>query len=332
MCTLKKERGKIEKKQKGKERLKKMKKKEGRNRKQYQLLKGNTEKCFEAEEVTELEGEEEEQKEEKGEEVKEQKKIEHEYNLKLVSQQKEIMRNQDILLHTQDKQLTEKSAKIKRLQEELKKRDEGMRSEGEGSVSIPESGGRLNLIPESLKKFLVKQESKGKPEPKTVREEDLAVSEIQPSVSQVETRNVFVPQVQDSAVVLVPHAPAKSTAKRSGLMKPVPKSLRIPGKFYCKNCSSKFCWKEMLTYHEKNECLKITQDYICDQCSRGFYSETAVAEHYYMVHLKTHLYHCPKCNEPFYHKSRKSHHKRLWFAQTKRMKINMKANLRYRLI
>ena len=45
-------------------------------------------------------------------------------------------------------------------------------------------------------------------------------------------------------------------------------------------------------------------------CNKGFYSEDAVREHYFRVHLNQHLYFCTKCNEGFFYKSQKSSHKK----------------------
>ena len=59
----------------------------------------------------------------------------------------------------------------------------------------------------------------------------------------------------------------------------------------------------------KNDCNQPIRQFICEKCNEGYYSERAVREHYYQIHLQEYLYFCKKCGKGFYHISRKSLHK-----------------------
>ena len=43
----------------------------------------------------------------------------------------------------------------------------------------------------------------------------------------------------------------------------------------------------------------------------GFHTDYGVREHYYQVHKKEFLYFCTKCGKGFFHKSKKSNHKKV---------------------
>ena len=57
-------------------------------------------------------------------------------------------------------------------------------------------------------------------------------------------------------------------------------------------------------------CMKTDFDYICDACQKGFHTDYRVREHNYQEHKKEHLYFCTLCGEGFFHKSKKSLHKK----------------------
>ena len=56
--------------------------------------------------------------------------------------------------------------------------------------------------------------------------------------------------------------------------------------------------------------MKTEFDFICDQCQMGFHTDYRVREHCYQVHKKDFLYFCMKCGKGFFHKSKKSNHKK----------------------
>ena len=51
-------------------------------------------------------------------------------------------------------------------------------------------------------------------------------------------------------------------------------------------------------------------DFICDECQMVFHTDYGVREHDYEVHKKEFLYFCMKCSKGFFHKSKKSNHKK----------------------
>ena len=124
-------------------------------------------------------------------------------------------------------------------------------------------------------------------------------------------QKVFVQKAHATqGVILVESVPQKSTERGLGKTQPVDPNLRDKKRFYCENCKSNFVCKDLLAGHIKNDCLQVVHRFICDGCHIGFYSEDAVREHYFRVHLNQHLYFCTKCNEGFFYKSRKSSHKK----------------------
>ena len=67
--------------------------------------------------------------------------------------------------------------------------------------------------------------------------------------------------------------------------------------------------KDLLAAHIKNDCLQPIPQFICEKCHEGYFSERAVREHYYKIHVQKDLYHCKQCNKGFAHLSRMSSHK-----------------------
>ena len=57
-------------------------------------------------------------------------------------------------------------------------------------------------------------------------------------------------------------------------------------------------------------CMKTDFDYIYDACQKGFHTDYAVWKHYYQEHKKEHLYFCTLCGKGFFHKLKKSLHKK----------------------
>ncbi|MCG8620466.1 MAG: hypothetical protein MJE68_00515, partial [Proteobacteria bacterium] len=232
------------------------------------------------------------------------KEIEH-LN-KVAEQQKGMIENQEKLIIMQGKELELRTVptefKEKKSEERIEKIvhiDEQGNVMSEGSCRIE------NILPSNLMKFLPKKEVvEEKPTEKIIPAEEVeSVVTTAPSIS-----NVYLPHVKETNVVLVQSTQQKTTERRAGLTRPVPKGIRHDKRFYCERCKSHFVRKDLLSYHIRNECMKTVREFICEECHKGFYGQDAVTEHYYQVHLKTPLYHCKKCNEPFWHKSRRSSH------------------------
>ena len=102
----------------------------------------------------------------------------------------------------------------------------------------------------------------------------------------------------------------KSKDRRSGRTVPVLKSQQRHDKYYCDECKSEFSRKDVLAKHIKFDCLQEVHQFICDMCQAAYYSDVALREHYYEIHLKEDLYFCKKCGQGFAHKSRKSVHQK----------------------
>ena len=135
--------------------------------------------------------------------------------------------------------------------------------------------------------------------------------------SQTQPSVFILTGIQDN-ILLLQSVPSKVTECRSGKTKPVPKDIRLRHKHYCENCKSEFSRKDLLAQHIKNDCLQPIHQFVCKDCNAAFYSETAVREHYYKIHLKIELYHCQKCNMGFAHKSKKSTHKKIGQTKTEK--------------
>ena len=115
---------------------------------------------------------------------------------------------------------------------------------------------------------------------------------------------------EKKALVLVPPKQKRVLNKRSNPGAPVPIDSRDPSHFYCENCACHYKEKLDLNKHVKFNCMKTDFDYICDGCQKGFHTDYGVREHYYQEHLKQFLYFCCLCIKGFYHKSKKSLHKK----------------------
>ena len=119
---------------------------------------------------------------------------------------------------------------------------------------------------------------------------------------------IYIPK--KSALVLVPPTQKRVLSKCSNPGTPIPKDVRDLTWHYCENCSCHYAEKSDLNKHMKFMCMKTQHDYICDGCQKGFHTEYGVREHFYQEHKKEYLYFCPLCNKGFYHKSKKSLHKK----------------------
>ena len=81
---------------------------------------------------------------------------------------------------------------------------------------------------------------------------------------------------------------------RTSTAGPVPEKLQDKRCHYCTKCPAHYSWKDELTYHQQNNCLKTEHDFICKDCNKAYYSDTTLMQHYYKVHLKQYLYYCRK--------------------------------------
>ena len=123
---------------------------------------------------------------------------------------------------------------------------------------------------------------------------------------------VYIPKQvgEKKALVLVPPKMRRVLNKRSNPGAPIPKDVRDPTRHYCENCLSHYKEKSDLNKHVKYNCMKTDFDYIREGCQKGFHTDYGVREHYYQEHLKQFLYFCQLCNKGFYHKWKKSLHKK----------------------
>ena len=139
--------------------------------------------------------------------------------------------------------------------------------------------------------------------------EDIEIVNLPPEGS---SNIVYIPKQvgEKKALVLVPPKQKRVLNKRSNPGVPVPIDSRDPCHFYCENCSCHYKEKSDLNKHFKFNCMKTNFNYICDGCQKGFHTDYGVCEHYYQEHLKQFLYFCRLCNKGFYHKSKKSLHKK----------------------
>ena len=167
------------------------------------------------------------------------------------------------------------------------------------------------MTPEHLK-FLPKYSTIGvKKEPEKGEEETVMdMSEEQKlGVTPESALNViYIPK--KSALVLVPPTQKRVLSKHSNPGTPIPQDDHDPKCYYCENCSCNYAKKPDLTKHIKYMCMKTDFDYICDACQKGFHTDYGVWEHYYQEHKKEHLYFCTLCGKGFFHKSKKSLHKK----------------------
>ena len=123
---------------------------------------------------------------------------------------------------------------------------------------------------------------------------------------------VYIPKKVEKkkALILVPPTQKRVLTKRSNPGAPVPEDNRDPDRYYCENCACNYKEKSDLRKHQRFMCLKTEFDFICNECQMGFHTDYGVREHYYQVHKKEFLYFCTKCGKGFFHKSKKSNHKK----------------------
>ena len=254
------------------------------------------------------------------------------YLKKLVQQQKEKIQNQEFMLLQQGQEIEFQASNIRMLKEEREKKsnmskeekekkktnikeevidvDEStVKDEAKQSTSSAKSGKIEDMVRKELLQFLPKYQS-GLGTSSTTEKEgsstDTTSSQVKPDV------NVYVREDEQPAenVILVKEAVQKKVPeRRAGKTRPKPKAIREKHKYYCEDCKSEFSRKDQLAQHVKNDCNQPIRQFICNKCNEGYYSERAVREHYYQVHLQEYLYFCKQCGKGFYHISRKSLHK-----------------------
>ena len=155
-----------------------------------------------------------------------------------------------------------------------------------------------------------------KKEPKEAETQDIAQAtediEIVNLPPEGSSNIVYIPKQvgEKKALVLILPKQKRVLNKCSNPGVPVPIDSRDPSRFYCENCACHYKEKSYLNKHIKFNCMKTDFDYICDGCQKGFHTDYGVREHYYQEHLKQFLYFCRLCNKGFYHKSKKSLHKK----------------------
>ena len=220
--------------------------------------------------------------------------------------------------------------------EEKKEKQKEKRDEEENVINVEDSEKKIKVEPSTssgsgtfqlenlfkqdvLEKFIPGYKA-SQPETTDTTPTPISTSTTQQTQPLQGQSSVFVLKGSQDNILLIQSVPSKVTERRSGKTKPVPQEIRLQHKHYCENCKSEFSRKDLLANHIKNDCLQPICQFVCKDCNVAFYSETAVREHYYKIHLKIKLYYCQKCNMGFAHKSKKSTHKK--FAQTKTEKTS----------
>ena len=248
---------------------------------------------------------------------------------KLVQQQKEQIQNQEMMLHQQGQEIEIQAANIRMMKERRKPKEEkdvtkpdeiidldddakvGIKSEPSTSKST--SFKLENVIKPEFLKYIPGYKpkvSQQEEDDKTGKSEELPATLSASSSGAEPNVNIFVPSVEreQNVVLLLETKKKKSTERCSGKTHPVPKGRRLDTKYYCEKCKSEYKRKDLLAAHIKNDCLQPIPQFICEKCNEGYFSERAVREHYYQIHIKKDLYYCKKCNKGFAHLSRKSTH------------------------
>ena len=268
---------------------------------------------------------------------------------KLIQQQKEIIGSQESILLHQDTEICTLNAKIKELENKLQQQVEA-KPLAQGLLptipsfsnipGLPEleadvlqqftqpadpaastSETRTNpfsvtnvVKPEHLKFLLKFANITVKKEPQEEQTEAAGPEEVEIVNLPPEGSGniVYIPKQvgEKKALVLVPPKQKRALNKRSNPGAPVPIDSRDPSRFYCENCVCHYKEKSDFNKHVKFNCMKTDFDYICDGCQKGFHTHYGVREHYYQEHFKQFLYFCRLCNKGFYHKSKKSLHKK----------------------
>ena len=254
----------------------------------------------------------------------------------LTTQQSEILKSQAEMLQHQQQELEFQAANIRMLKEEREKKNRMSKEEKEKqqketnvkqevidvddsivkvepkpstSSSSGKSGKLEDMVRTELLKFLPKYKTDVGTSSTTEKETsstDTTTLQVQPRV------NVYVREDQQpnqNVILIKETTQKKTTERRAGKTRPKPKAIRKKHRFYCEECKSEFSRKDQLAQHMKNDCNQPIRQFICDACNEGYYSERAVREHYYQIHLQEYLYFCQKCGKGFYHISRKSQHK-----------------------
>ena len=268
---------------------------------------------------------------------------------KLIQQQKEIIGSQESILLRQDTEICTLNAKIKELENKLQQQVEA-EPLAQGLLPTIPSFSNIPGLPELEADVLQQFTQPADPAASTseTRTNPFSVTNVvkpehlkflpkfaniavkkEPQEEQTEAAGpeeveivnlppegsgniVYIPKQvgEKKALVLVPPKQKRVLNKRSNPGAPVPIDSRDPSHFYCENCACHYKEKSDLNKHVKFNCMKTDFDYICDGCQKGFHTDYGVREHYYQEHLKQFLYFCRLCNKGFYHKSKKSLHKK----------------------
>ena len=246
------------------------------------------------------------------------------YLKNLTQQQKEKIQSQEFMLQQQQQEIKFQAANIRMMkerEEKLKKEKEatkekkvldvdddskvGIKSEPSTSQSTSQSTSKVydsfkleNVIKPEFLKFLPSykpKESKEEVRDKAEKSEEVQATATETSSSQAQPNvNIFVPtgECEQNVVLLLETKKKKSTERQSGKTFPVPKGRRLDTKFYCEKCKSEYKRKDQLAAHIKNDCLQPIPQFVCEKCNEGYFSERAVREHYYQVHIQKDLYYC----------------------------------------
>ena len=185
-----------------------------------------------------------------------------------------------------------------------------------------------NLIKSEHLKYLPKYQNVVMPE--DTQEGVVEVVNLPPEGS---SNIVYIPKRvnEKSTLVLVPPTQKRVNTKRSNPGIPVPADIRDAKRHYCENCACNYKEKGDLNKHVRYNCRNTNADYICEECQKQFLTDYGVREHYYQEHLKEFLYFCTRCGQGFYHKSKKSIHKKKCTMMDQPEKFNPRAPVREEL-
>ena len=257
-------------------------------------------------------------------------RVELEHLRKVTQQQKHIIESKTELLVDQDKEIERQASRIKKMKERMEVKEEEHKKkiqdtnedddEKRSKTGIekdkltPSGSGPIKLekmySQESLERWIPGYKAEKSSEDSTGTTPHSSSQPIPTTVKP--SANVYLPDSSQPGNILLlkpTQQNVKTTDRRSGKTHPVPEGRRSKDKVYCENCTSAFSRKDQLQQHLKNDCLNPIRQFVCDVCSAGYYSEKAVREHYYKIHLKIYLYYCTKCNQGFSHLNRKAGHK-----------------------
>ena len=88
-------------------------------------------------------------------------------------------------------------------------------------------------------------------------------------------------------VVVIEQPAQSSTQSRTSTKGPVPKNQQDPRRHYCDVCPCNYSRKDLLSHHNKYNCLVSEKQFICNVCNAAFKEKDSLRMHYYRDHLKT---------------------------------------------